>query len=620
MPMTHLFKKLISVDALSQGLFVGMMLGLGLFVLSCENPEGALKPNTPPDTRIANVPANDTVALYLSQGAIPQQTLFWVGDDPDGFVIAFRYTWTDLYQGTVATNDTITLMNLATVGGLALDTLVLIPPITRDTPGAMFRIYNFLATLDPDDSETRESLVDSLATMRPFLVPYPSGFIATDWIAGADPLLNEAPTKGVFIFNSPADSNMHRFEVWSVDNLEVVDPTSAVVHFWTLPSPGLTVNIPTGPGLATSSFVLRYPTERTPGLLFGFGAIDPSTNERDYSWSVDDTLHWSEWDPTASTTVTGIHLQETGSDTHTIFLRGRNKWGVISPIASRDFRAEIPPLDDPNWPQKTLLINNTRVNSNSTWMPGVPADSVSDFYRDVFASIGKTEGVDYDIFVTSANSYAFPTLETMLQYTSIFLVAEQEISGAPFGELTRLGTKRTSVETYLNLGGKLIMSGPPQVNLLFSLAVADWAGFAEDFFKVLSDVSQPPFPITTNPEFDFVQGTGVLGYPNIAVDPAKLPAEADGAIKNIGVNFPRGFGQSIYEFGAKTDSVFFLNPLTAALTRFDGSPIGVRYLAPPPIPPGRQTFSSVYFGFPLYYMMKSDVIEVLRKAFEDINE
>jgi hypothetical protein len=90
---------------------------------------------------------------------------------------------------------------------------------------------------------------------------------------------------------------------------------------------------------------------------------------------------------------------------------------------------------------------------------------------------------------------------------------------------------------------------------------------------------------------------------------ADFPPEANGLFKNIALNFPRGFGQSIYEFDSASDS-----------TLFENSPLGVRYLAPPAIPPTRQTFSCVYFGFPLYYMNKSDVIAALRKAFEDINE
>ncbi len=599
-------------------LLVAMTGALSLAVLSCENPEGALNPNSAPDTRIANVPANDTIALYLSQGAIPQQTLYWVGDDPDGFVIGFRYTWTDIYDGTENPTDTVNLLNLATIGGLALDTLATIPDITVNSPGAMFRIYNFLATLNPDDETTRNWLVDSLATLRPFLVPYPTGFIATDWLRGADPLFNEAPNKGIFIFDSPADSNMHRFEVWAIDNNEVIDPTPAKIHFWTLPSPGLTVTISAGPTTASAAYVLRYPTERTPGLLFGFTATDPSTNERDYSWAVDDTANWSPWNPQATATVTAIDFEETGSDTHTFFLRGRNKWGVESPIVNRLFRAIVPSIDDPNWPKKTLVINNSRLTNAGppAWMPPVDTNMVNAFYREIMDSLGKVEGTHYDLWTTSARTagggYVFPDTNVLESYTSVLLLSEQDQAASGLNALTRLDptVEQRILRTYLNIGGKLIFSGSPNILLTFGTpSSTTWPEFGDEIFHVLTDASAPPVPYTLNAAYDFVGSKGNLGYPDTRVDSAKLPATAFGAIKDISINFPRGFGQTICEFDSKIDSV-----------GFEDQPLGVRYLAPPPIGPGRETYSVVYFGHPLYYVMKSDAIGVLRKAFADIKE
>ena len=267
---------LLKPGSLSSVLFLVLTGVLAVVFVSCENPEGALNGNSAPDTRIANVPVNDTIALYIDRGAIPQQTLYWVGDDPDGFLIGFRYTWTDIYDGTENPTDTINILNLATIAGLTLDTLATIPDITLNSPGAMFRIYNYIATLDPEDAVIR-TIRDSLLTLRPFLVPYPSGYIATDWLQGADPLFLETPNKGIFLFDSPADSNMHRFEVWSIDNNEVIDPTPAKVHFWTLESPGLTVSISGGPTTASAAYVLRYPTERTPGFS---SALQQSTRAR----------------------------------------------------------------------------------------------------------------------------------------------------------------------------------------------------------------------------------------------------------------------------------------------------------------------------------------------------
>jgi hypothetical protein len=583
---------------------------------SCTNPEGSLNPNSPPETRLANVPANDTTAIYLTQGVIPEMVLFWAGDDPDGYVISFRYTWTTFYHGNIIRKDSVNLLNLATIGGTALDTLVAVSELARRTPGATFRIYNYLATLDPDDPATKDRIFDSLATLRPFLVPYPSGLIATDIIFGLDPLNNEAPTKGIFIFDSPADSNMHRFQVWAIDNSEVADPTPATTNFWTLPSPGLTVSITGGPTTATNAFVLRYPTERNPGLTFTFAAVDPSTNERDYSWSVDDTLHWSRWDPEPSAVVSAASFQETGSDTHTFFLRGRNRWGVISPVVSRQFTASIPAIDDPNWPRKTLIINNCRIlgpGIPAVWMPAVDTTSVNNFYKEVMDSLGRQFGADYDIWTTASHAtptdYLFPSRLTLSQYTSVVLLSEQELPVLGAGAQGKIRQpKQDILAEYLNIGGKLIMSSSPAI----LRTMTPYHGFADEFFHVLTDSSQPPLPFLQNETYDFIGTFGRLGYPNLTIDSAKVanfPADADYAIKNIALNYPRGFGQTIYEFNSKADS-----------SLFERSPLSVRYLAPPAIPPARQTYSLVYFGFPLYYMEKSGVISAMRKAFEDIQE
>ncbi len=116
-------------------------------------------------------------------------------------------------------------------------------------------------------------------------------------------------------------------------------------------------------------------------------------------------------------------------------------------------------------------------------------------------------------------------------------------------------------------------------------------------------------PLTQNEAFDFTGAKGRSGYPNVVLDSTKLPPEAGGLIRDIAINFPRGFGRTISLFDSKSDSL-----------GFEDAPLGVRYLAPPPIPPARETYSVVYFGFPLYYAKKSDVIQSLRKAFEDVNE
>ena len=63
-------------------LSVATLLSAGL--LSCDNPGGAQRPNNAPETRIANVPLDDSIAQYIGRGVIPEFTLHWLGDDNDG--------------------------------------------------------------------------------------------------------------------------------------------------------------------------------------------------------------------------------------------------------------------------------------------------------------------------------------------------------------------------------------------------------------------------------------------------------------------------------------------------------------------------------------------------------
>jgi hypothetical protein len=288
---------------------------------------------------------------------------------------------------------------------------------------------------------------------------------------------------------------------------------------------------------------------------------------------------------------------------------------------NRLFRAIVPPIDDPAWPKKTLVINNCRITPAGapSWMPPADSGDVNSFYREVLDSLGKVEGVHYDIYTSSAHPssshYVFPDTTLLATYTSVLLLSEQDLQASPIpsaGVLTRLreGVEQRSLITYLNIGGKLIFSGSPSIYLTFGTPGDNtWASIGNDIFHVLTEASSPPVPYTANAGYDFIGSKGNLGYADTHIDTTKLPASAMGTLKDISLNYPRGFGQTICEFDSKSDSVGFEN-----------LPLGVRYLAPPPIGPGRETYSVVYFGHPLYYMMKSDVIAVLRKAFEDIKE
>ena len=249
-------------------------------------------------------------------------------------------------------------------------------------------------------------------------------------------------------------------------------------------------------------------------------------------------------------------------------------------------------------------------------MPPVDSGAVNAFYKEVLDSLGKIQGTHYDLWTMAGHpgpgGYVFPDTNILATYTSVLLLSEQDQAASGLNALNRLdpATDQRILNTYLNIGGKLIFSGSPNVPLTFGTpSSTTWPILGNDVFHVLTEASMPPVPFTPNAAYDFIGSKGNLGYADTHIDTTKLPASALGALKDVSLNYPRGFGQTICEFDSRVDSLGFEN-----------LPLGVRYLAPPPIGPGRETYSVVFFGHPLYYMQKSGVIAVLRKAFEDIKE
>lgn len=584
---------------------------------SCRNvpgDPGKPYPNQPPNTRLANLPVNDSTGQYIHLGRIPEKTLQWVGDDVDGFVIAYRLRWTDSTRSGVITNPWITILNVSNIGDDRLDTLILV----QGTPRSLFDIYSFFATFDPlpRAAAERRRIKDSLATGRPFAVPYQTGIVPGDSVVGADPLNFETPTKGTFIFASPGDRNKHKFEVASIDNKNEVDPTPAYTYFWTLQSDTPKVYF-TSPLPIAMRYVLRYPTEHNPGLRFAFYAIDPSTSDIVYSYAVDfprtpgipdsllhNTLQWSPWNPVPQALVTARDFRHIDSTRHGLYIRARNRWGVVSPIRDTVFFAKVPPIDDPNWPKRTLIINNNKISgiSATDTVDVVPDSAVRAFYSDIMNSLrvdpnimadGLITGYRFWNVVTGPTTSSFPPIDTLVHYTHVLFLAEQEVPIlGPDASRRRLTSGRQEIlRTYLNVGGNIIYSGTPYIARLIS---PSYPWFREVFH---ADTS------ARNELVDFVGVGGLEGYPTMRIDSSKVPI---GAIKNITLSIPIGFGRPISVFHSATG-----NPL------FHNRPLGIKYHGAL-IPPARRTFSSVYFGFPLYYAMRDDVFLALRQAYIDI--
>jgi hypothetical protein len=596
-----------------------LFASLTFIIWSCKEPGGGPHGNTPPDTRLANIPPNDTVALYIRNGAIPEIPLSWVGDDQDGFVIAYKYRWVSQHGPVVtASAPWTTIINLVQVGALSVPNMILV----QGNPSNIYKIYNFLSTLDKDvDTTIIKAINDSLASRRPFAVPYKTGIVPSDSLLGGDNDHNIAPTKGTFIFFSPADSNMHTFEVKSVDNNDVEDPSPAVVHFWTLKSPIPSVRFRSPSGAvggvpSAGSFAIRYKTELWPGLRFTFDSFDASTFDLQFSWKVDsvtagvDSLRWSPWNASNDAYLTALDFATISADTHKFYVRGRNRYGVIGSARDTTFVVTIPEFDRPGFPGRTLILNNNRTAAPvSIFNP----DSVmlKAYYSEVMDSLGRTG--NFDIYTTQSRTPVgtLPTRKYLGNYSTVFFVSEQRLSGIVAAQYAFNTTKQQLVKDYLVVGGKLLFDGPQDLDLF----IGSYPQWADSVFHMDPNFMFPL--LRKNRALDFIGAKGLLGYATVRLDSAKFPVDSTivvsgvrvPAMRGIALGYSRGFAETISLFDSGKDSVGFEN-----------QPLGVRFLAPPAIPPARPTYSVVYFGFPLYFAVKSDLIRTLQKGYADIND
>lgn len=151
----------------------------------------------------------------------------------------------------------------------------------------------------------------------------------------------------------------------------------------------------------------------------------------------------------------------------------------------------------------------------------------------------------------------------------------------------------------MNAGGKVIYSGTQNIGT----AISSWEVFGSQVFYTGG------LPGRQDTSLGFIGARGALGYPDIRLDSLKVPADSMFALRHLQVNFPRSFGEGILLYDHKTN-----NPL------FENFPMGIRYLAPDaPPPPCRKTFSTVYFGIPLYFTRVADATAAMLKALQDVN-
>jgi hypothetical protein len=612
-----------------------LLLGVIPLAWNCDG-SGRQYENVHPIARLSNIPPTDSFTVSKSQIV----TLSWVGDDPDGYVVGFRYRWS-FRANSLAPFEYkpwSTILNIR-VKGFALMTDADFPNVRN--------IHLYFATLPQAGLDT---------TSQRILNNGGSVIVAGAHVWASNPDSNIVrypvhtnPNKGTFIFDSPDLLNPHTFEVEAIDNsgdtgapakVSFGTPIAASPHSEIITFPTdtqMVIDHPTGDLTDAASFH---------GVHFEFRGFDENSRTIEFSWVVDKdqwpagNVPWSPFSQTTSIYVTGKDFPDHYATDHTLYVRARNEFGVIDTVgyflrqrfdnnnnpiigvfdtvfAKKAFVTLYPLFLRPGYDPRILVLNMGRNCPEST-LTRPRWSMVDDYYRsmlDGFGLAGKYDVVD--AVDDRLGNVDFPGRGTVAKYSTILFVAdaityrgiEETYSWYSF---PASGNKFKSayqkiIEDYAYIGGKLIISawampwitnadGASNPALLTTICHTQDNGFIRvDTLKA------------------FVGAFGEKGYPAyIALDTNKVePGWWKGGLRYIFGARPYGFGERIFTMAVGDPRV----RLYVSGGPFDpfaeGSTVGVRYLG--------VGYDVIYFAFPLYYMEQPAATQVLRKALVDIN-
>jgi hypothetical protein len=577
-----------------------------LFLYSCKNNPGKQYENAPPITRLSNVPPTDSIITAPN----PRLTLSWVGDDPDGYIIGYKYRWSYTIGGVEYHHQWARLLNISTVANFAL---MVDSSVTSDDK--MFAVYHYFSTLPPEG--LNKDLQTQLANGDSILVAGIKVFAANPTAARYPVHTN--PTSGTFIFDSEDSLNMHKFEVAAIDDHGVATSPAAFVQFITprVPPPTTQMVTPAFDDLtgATPLYVSDRVTDTWPGILFSFKATDPNSRTIQYSYSVD-SLEWSPFTSATDVYVNASQFRERYGVRHTFSVRARNEFGSIDTLgyytqtntgggtdtirAKRVFYTMFPSFLQPNY-QDTVLIFNASYAWDSTGQVA-PSRPSSTMMQAFYSSLMDQIGLPYTI--TSFRYNGFPSRSLLSHYRIMIIAADDISEQAKYfrssAQVFDATVAQRIIHDYAYIGGSLIISS---INMPYAANTGNGDMFPSIFHANLNFIAcaiEGGFIGTaSSPDTSFIGATArIAGYPDVSLNPAKLDPLWNGGLFKIWSVAPAGFGEYLYTYNGATSS-----------SCFNSQPIGIRYQG--------VSFNSIFLGFPLYYINDAQALLLLRKAISD---
>lgn len=581
------------------------VVSMGLW--GCEGA-GTEFPNTPPQTRLANIPPDSITSSN------PRLTLYWVGDDPDGFVVGFRYRW----NFRLSASEPFQYKPWTTLLNISINQRALI--MDGDESVAP-KVYKYFSTLPPEGLSA--DLSNALDSGRVLIIEGVRVWASNPITDAAGNLVRYPthvnPNSGTFIFDSQDQLNPHTFEIVAIDNNGKLDDTPASVYFNTPQVEPPHTEIISGPAGLDTVLVLMDPTDTFEGIRFTFQGFDQNSRVLEFQWVVDKDvwlattgrIPWSEFSQSTEARVTASDFPDPYATQHTIYARARNEFGSIDTLgyfvrttgdtafARRTFNTVFPDFaKTPAPPKRILVLNNSFDFDTLAVLPAKPNYAVLDqYYTELYDAIGLAG--QYDIW--HVKTQGFPGRGALGRYSTVHFVGD--IVNPDFYTWSRPGGtelqfaagRQSVIRDYCYVGGNFIING-------WNVVLGVNTQGNQEFFNNILHVQTPPFNIVP-PEFvgtlGLTTGSPITQFPDTPLDFAKLDTSWHGGLPFFWGTLPYGFGEKISRFNSKSNIPFLETQILA-----------IRYLG--------LTYNTFYLGFPLYYVEQPSAIEYLRKVHQNL--
>lgn len=313
-----------------------------------------------------------------------------------------------------------------------------------------------------------------------------------------------------------------------------------------------------------------YQRNRETVLTFSASAADYHGQINAYRYSLGDDPFGSWQD------VSEIVILNASAGEHDFNIMARDVAGELSDTVS--YRIYIL---EPEFTDSILIVDETAD-------VGVSPDlEVDDFYEAMVGSRPHRQ-LDYASHQIGSVSYLSPL--------DIYRFSLIVYHGDDFGNLN-LGDTQTILAEYMDLGGDVIFSG---WDLLAAFDFeGDTASYSEgsfpyDYMRLFKGVRSSG----TNPR-ECVGLKGVGGYPDVAIDPDKLPSSWNGAMFRCWAFTNRGETFTTATFAAVSD--------TLAINRQHAGHV---YLGP--------TYNVAVFSIPLYFCYEDQALAFMNMLFTEM--